>query len=92
MIVKIMTSGRSFTAAGRYHLHDAPFTDGNGRRVNPTTSGRVRFTAARNLVNDDARLAMLEMWHTAASQTHLKAAAGLRGGGTAAPVKTIVLS
>jgi hypothetical protein len=90
MLPNISRNGRSFRAAGAYHLHDKP-TDAQPR---PRTAERIAFTATRNLANEDPRAALDEMWRTAEDAAHLKARAGLAPTGrkATAPVKTVSLA
>lgn len=94
MIIRINTSGKSFRGAGQYHLHDKPFDNEAGERVNPRTADRVAWTATRNLLNVEPEAAIDEMWHTADNQQLLKREAGVARSGNRCtdPVKTISLS
>jgi relaxase-like protein len=90
MVPNISSNGASFRGAGAYHLHDKPLA--NDPR--PRTAERLLFTATRNLANDDARLALDEMWHTARDAAQVKAITGTKPTGRKndAPVKSISLA
>jgi hypothetical protein len=90
MVPNISPNGRSFRGAGAYHLHDKP----DAATARPRTSGRVSFTAARNLANADPHAALDEMWRTAEDARYLKARSGLAPTGRTneTPVKTVSLA
>jgi hypothetical protein len=83
-------NGASFRGAFAYHGHDK----GSAANPRPETSERVAWTATRNLVNDDPKKAIDEMWHTAEAAAQLKEMSGhdQRGRKCDNPVKTISLS
>jgi len=94
MVPDIAGNGASFRGAGAYYLHDKPYSDANGERVNPTSSDRVAWTLTRNTIADTPDAAIDEMWRTSDTQQQLKANAGIKltGRKTVEPVKTLSLA
>jgi relaxase-like protein len=86
MVPSIAGNGASFRGAGLYYLHD------KAEKAGPklSTSGRVAWTATRNLANEDPEKAIDEMWHTAEDAARLKA--GQPGRRCDDPVKTLSLA
>ncbi len=84
MIVKIMSSGKSFSGAADYLTHDPK----------AETDERVAWTHTLNLANDHVPSAVNEMLWTARDAELLKQEAGIRAGGRATenPVKHISLN
>jgi hypothetical protein len=94
MVPDIAGNGASFRGAGAYYLHDKPFTNDAGERVNPATSDRVAWVEMRNLVADTAEAALDEMWFTAEAHDMIKMQAGVKltGQKMVDPVKTLSLA
>src|SRR5258708_17618360 len=84
MIVKIMSSGKSFAGTANYLTHDPE----------AQTDERVAWTHTHNLANDHVPSAVDEMVWTARNAELLKQEAGVRAGGrsTENPVKHLSLN
>lgn len=74
MIVRILSSGKSFSGLATYLTHDAD---------RAKTTERVAWTHTLNLANDDVPCAVNEMLWTARDAELLKQEAGIRAGGRA---------
>ena len=85
MIVKILSSGKSFTGLATYLSHDAD---------QAKTAERLAWTHTHNLANDDIPCAVNEMLWTSRDAEQLKQEAGIHDGGrsTENPVKHISLN
>src|SRR3984957_5289002 len=84
MIVKILSSGKSFSGLSTYLTHDPE----------AETKERVAWTHTLNLANDHVPSAVDEMLWTARNAELLKQEAGIRAGGraTETPVKHLSLN
>ena len=84
MIVRILSSGKSFSGCATYLTHDA----------NANTTERVAWTHTHNLANDHVQSAVDEMYQTSQNAELLKQEAGVRAGGrvTENPVKHLSLN
>jgi hypothetical protein len=84
MIVKILSSGKSFSGLGTYLTHDPK----------AKTDERVAWTHTLNLAHDDPRSAVDSMLWTSRNAELLKQEAGIRAGGRALenPVKHLSLN
>ena len=84
MIIRILSSGKSFTGAANYLTHDPE----------AQTDERVAWTHTLNLANDHVPSAVDEMLWTARNAELLKQEAGIRAGGRATenPVKHLSLN
>jgi hypothetical protein len=84
MIVRILSSGKSFRGCATYLTHDA----------NANTTERVAWTHTHNLANDHVQSAVDEMYQTSQNAELLKQEAGVRAGGraTESPVKHLSLN
>jgi hypothetical protein len=74
MIVRILSTGKSFAGVANYLSHDANHAK---------TSERINWTHTHNLANDDVPCAVNEMLWTARDAELLKQEAGVRAGGRA---------
>ncbi len=90
MVPNLSPVGYSFKGAYEYYAHDTPGED----HELVMTSERVAWTATRNLMTDDPKVATRIMIATALSADQLKAQAGIRNTGrkSAAHVQTLSLS
>src|SRR3982074_2460495 len=83
MIIRILSSGKSFAGCANYLTHDPQ----------AQTDDRVAWTHTLNLANDHVPSAVDEMLWTARNAELLKQEAGIRAGGraTECPVKEVSL-